>query len=113
MFRQFLLTGIAMSVSAFAQSPSVVHDDEDTIQPGSIQFQGVTQADEIRLDGEVVNAKGLARSKYVLLLAPGNYVVSVRRAETGESCTARVAVRASETVTPICSAEPVRLARRN
>jgi hypothetical protein len=112
MFRQIAVIGTLVAASLWAETPVVLHDEEDMQQAGAVQFRGVTEADEVRVDGEVVNAKGLARSRYLLLLAPGDYEISVTVAETGKTCAARVTVLPAETVTPACERQPVRLARR-
>jgi hypothetical protein len=112
MLRNALLTGLVFGASLFSQAPTVIHDDEDAEQAGAVRFQGVTEADEVRVDGELVNARGLARSGYLLLLAPGDYVVSVRNASTGKICSSRVTVAEAETTTPLCSWERARVAPR-
>jgi hypothetical protein len=112
MFRRFPLIAVLLVGPLFSEQPSILHDEEDVRQPGAVRFQGVTEADEVRIDGEVVNAKGLARSNYVLLLAPGQYEIRVTAADAGKICVSRVTVSPEETVTPRCDRQLAQMARR-
>jgi hypothetical protein len=111
MLRQFLTTCALFSGCLFGQVSGLIQDQEDQEQAGTLQFRGITEADEVRIDGEVVNAKGLARSKYVLLLAPGTYEISVTARDSGKRCTSEVTVLPAEKITPACARQRVRMAR--
>jgi hypothetical protein len=47
-------------------------------------------------------AQGLARVHYNLLVAPGEYVVTIKLAGSLKECTSRVRVAAGETARPEC-----------
>ena len=96
------LATILLSASMFAAKPSIVHDAEDFEQPGVLQFAGITQEDEVRVDGELVPAKGLARTNYNLMVAPGEYVIAVKLAGAAKECISRVTVVAGSSVRPKC-----------
>ena len=102
MLRNTLLLSALFTASVFG----VIRDEEDAQKAGSIHLQGITEADEVRVDGELVNAAGLARGGYVLLLAPGEYFITVKKADTGKTEASRVRIRQGEDVR-----EPVKLAR--
>jgi hypothetical protein len=105
MFRPGGLAILACAASLFATQPSVVHDAEDFERPGVLHFVGVSAADEVRIDGELVPAKGLARVNYRLLVAPGKYVVAVKLASSGKECLSRVTVAPGASVQPGCDAQ--------
>ena len=102
MIRKTTLAAILLSASMFAAKPNIVHDAEDFEQPGVLQFQGLTEEDQVHVDGELVPGKGLARMKYRLLVAPGEYVVTVKLADSLKECVSRVVVDAGRTVRPKC-----------
>jgi hypothetical protein len=101
-FKSALAT-ILMSASLFAAKPNIVHDAEDFDQPGIIQFRGITEYDEVRIDGELLPPQGLARMSYNLLIAPGEYVVAIKLASQGKECNFRLRVAPGETVRPACT----------
>lgn len=96
------LTIILLSSSILAAEQSGIPDRKDFEQPGVIQLQGVGEKDEVRVDGELLPAKGLARVGYNLLVAPGEYVITVKLAASGQECVARVTVHPGERVRPNC-----------
>lgn len=100
------LTTILLGASLFAAESNIVHDAEDYEQPAVIQFHGVTEQDEVRVDGELVPAKGLARMNYDLLIAPGEYVVAVRLSGATKDCVLRVKLTSGQNIRPKCISEP-------
>ena len=101
-FKSALAT-ILLAASLFAaERPNIVQDAEDFEQPGAILFRGVTEQDEVRIDGELLPAQGLARIQYNLLIAPGEYIVSIKLAGSQRECSSSVRVAAGETVRPMC-----------
>jgi hypothetical protein len=105
MLRVPVVIAVLLAGSVCGEQPRLLHDQEDVQQAGSVHLRGVTEADEVRIDGEVVNARGLARSNYRLLLAPGKYEISVKTAETGKVQEYDITVSAARPVVVSDSAE--------
>ena len=105
MLRRYLLSLTACT--ACVAAVGVVQDHEDFEQPAVIAFQGITERDEVRVDGELVPAKGLALAQGKLMIAPGEYVISMKLAGSGKECVSTIVVNEGDVATPTCSRPPV------
>lgn len=102
MFHTSALAVILLAAPVLAVNLTLVQDAEDSERPAVLQFPTVTERDEVRVDGELVPPKGLARANYNLLIAPGEYVVAVKFAGAAKECESRVRVLSGQVLTPNC-----------
>lgn len=88
--------------STFASESATVSRGNDTeAEPGLLRLNSFNESDVVRLDGEVIDAAGLRRAKFELLIAPGDYEVVIARAD-GHGCTQRITVRSNSVAVPSC-----------
>jgi hypothetical protein len=100
------LMGIALiSAAAVCAEPQPAQENER--QPGTLRISGIHDSDRVLLDGELIgDGKRITRFGGKLLLQPGEYTVTILRANL-QTCESEVSVMENRTTTAGClAAEP-------